>query len=40
MMADTPADYADRCRYMPFDAYLLKPVSLTLADRLVDCCPK
>jgi hypothetical protein len=24
---------------VPFDAYLLKPVTLELADRLVDCCP-
>jgi len=39
LMAAAPPEYADRCRHTPFDAYLLKPVDLTLADRLVACCP-
>jgi CheY-like chemotaxis protein len=37
LTTNTPCEYATRCRHARFDAYLLKPVELDLADRLVQC---
>ncbi|MDB6160678.1 MAG: hypothetical protein JWO04_4384 [Gammaproteobacteria bacterium] len=35
LTTNAPGEYAARCRHAHFDAYLLKPVELDLADRLV-----
>jgi CheY-like chemotaxis protein len=37
LLTNAPSEYAARCRHAHFDAYLLKPVELDLAGRLVHC---
>jgi ethylene receptor len=37
LTTNAPGEYPSTCRHAGFDAYVLKPVELDLADRLVHC---